>query len=74
MLEEEHYSCGSSYFNVTVAGAARRGALQLWQFLVTLLDDPTNSGKYFLADSDLLISRIVILFVILAQHKCAPKN
>jgi hypothetical protein len=26
------------------AGAARRGALQLWQFLVTLLDDPTNSG------------------------------
>ncbi len=27
------------------AGAARRGALQLWQFLVTLLDDPTNSGN-----------------------------
>ncbi len=27
-----------------MAGAARRGALQLWQFLVTLLDDPTNSG------------------------------
>ena len=28
-------------------GVTRRGALQLWQFLVTLLDDPTNSGIGF---------------------------
>ena len=27
-----------------VAGPTRRGSLQLWQFLVTLLDDPTNTG------------------------------
>ena len=25
-------------------GPTRRGSLQLWQFLVTLLDDPTNTG------------------------------
>ena len=26
------------------SGPTRRGSLQLWQFLVTLLDDPTNTG------------------------------
>ena len=31
-----------------ITGVNRRGALQLWQFLVTLLDDPSNSGKHFL--------------------------
>ena len=29
---------------VFFSGPTRRGSLQLWQFLVTLLDDPTNTG------------------------------
>ncbi|XP_023335950.1 uncharacterized protein LOC111707151 [Eurytemora carolleeae] len=35
-----------TYFHRTqpFPGVNRRGALQLWQFLVTLLDDPSNSG------------------------------
>ena len=30
--------------NCFFPGPTRRGSLQLWQFLVTLLDDPTNTG------------------------------
>ncbi|XP_075223402.1 uncharacterized protein LOC142325476 [Lycorma delicatula] len=39
---ENNYSSGSSV--VVSSGQQRRGSLQLWQFLVALLDDPSNSS------------------------------